>query len=554
MLNSSFNLLKTNNIDTQLLKKYNILNILDKPLIVRGDLYLFNLLQKEIFIKEQSNVYQNVTQESTSFENVTNETLDINVFEQDKLNVVNSNIEASMQNNSIGIKSKRIELNSNGRLNFESGIIFEKINDDYKESKKIIWNRFDQQFKIVDENNNRLKVYFNPDFMTNIFLKKSGDTMLGSLYLKDIAPSTTNHKTLQNLKYFRTKIDPKYNHSHNEYICKNGESDGVGSGTIENYVSLGQEPTLDKHQQSKEYVDTTLYDKITLQHPEYITFDESDLMDEDASLLLSDDVLITQTNHAQTLKYFNDKFNDVVASHNHNEKYIDIISETPQIIKRIPRLDTEYVLSPQETNIKHSMHIQSKQYQDYFTQNHINGSLFITYQHYYLGDCFSSSDISTDPSIENGMFRLKFNFVDWYNEFNNQYKIQMNTSDDFNQSDFAVIPIITPSSFEIPTSEKIHNDNNRNWFENDPYYDIRIENISYPIQNNRFNVQFDIGITPISETGNRTISNIQVNERSEIPMQSFTIMFIGGPINLVINQIGIPSNICSQSNTFCYNI
>mgnify|MGYP006885997746 CR=1 FL=1 len=32
--------------------------------------------------------------------------------------------------------------------------------------------------------------------MTNIFLKKSGDTMLGSLYLKDIAPSTTNHKTL----------------------------------------------------------------------------------------------------------------------------------------------------------------------------------------------------------------------------------------------------------------------------------------------------------------------------------------------------------------------
>jgi hypothetical protein len=44
MLNSSFNLLKTNNIDTQLLKKYNILNILDKPLIVRGDLYLFNLL------------------------------------------------------------------------------------------------------------------------------------------------------------------------------------------------------------------------------------------------------------------------------------------------------------------------------------------------------------------------------------------------------------------------------------------------------------------------------------------------------------------------------
>jgi len=49
-----------------------------------------------------------------------------------------------MQNNSIGIKAKRIELNSNGRLNFESGIIFEKINDDYKESKKIIWNRFDQ--------------------------------------------------------------------------------------------------------------------------------------------------------------------------------------------------------------------------------------------------------------------------------------------------------------------------------------------------------------------------------------------------------------------------
>lgn len=364
--------------------------------------------------------------------------------------------------------------------------------------------------------------------------------MLGVLLLKDISNYQVNPNIQQNIKYFKNKIESKYYHFHTEYISINGEYNGSGEGTILNHILLSNEPVNYLHQQTKKYIDDTTILKITELHPKYISRTEDDQMDENSSLQLKPDVLPNQLKHAQTLKYLNDTVTYVIQTHNHDSKYIKTTSVDVQDLQRIPRLHDDFVLKPNEINTKYKTHIQSKQYQDFLTQKNINGSLFISYQHYYTGTCFSKQSIIEDETVDNGLYRLTFDFTDWYNEFNQAYKLQMDTVNDFNTSDFIIIPIITPNSFEIPTSEFIDQNENREWFTNDPYYDIVIDNITYPNQNKNYIVSFDIGIIPIDETGSRTLSPIQVEERENTPMQSFTIMFIGGPINLVFNSSEIP--------------
>lgn len=552
MYNNTFRLLQNQWKDELLLKEKNINNNINSIFVVRNNLTQANVNSSSSIKVFGSSTFTGLSTIYFQYFEKLNEIqtqTTINQLVTKDVKFINSKIIVDNQLNTLSTINSLFELNSNCRLLEETGLIFKQDVDGYLEEKRFVYNRSTKSFSQYDETGTKLKIQFDKSIMENIFIKKTGDTMMGNLMLRDIRPSDTHPKLQQNLTYFYQKINPKLSHDHVQYIRNTGELAGDGEGTIQNYLTLRSDPSEIAHQVTKKYIDDTTSSVISAQHQVYINQNTADTMN--LGQQLSCDKSPTQTNHQQTLQYQNTKYTSVISQHNHDNLYVSTTSANQQTIGVIPRLTDDFKLYPKDDSSHSGYHIASKQYSDYWLNKHLGGSLFITFQNYYMGTCFSNNDITENETVSNGLYRLKFDFSDWYTEFNLGFKEYMDTTDDFNPNSFVVIPIITPTSFEMATSEKVNDESNRNWFNDDTYYDVKVENIQYPVNNNKYILQFDIGVIGIDINGGKTQSPLAVPEREHIPMQSFTIIFIGGPSNSVFNMQNVPDTVCEMQNVVC---
>ncbi len=521
--------------------KQNSQNVkINKDLVIRNDLIVYgnvNGLNSNLNISNTlnlPNVGNNFTQTNQDFDNELTSISNIEFLKTRNLQT-NSFIQSS--NDYITFQSSILELNSSLTpydVFVEHGIRM-KLQDD--RIIKFVWTNDINGFIQKDDSDVLLKMYFDTTHMGNTYLRKGEDSFFGQLILVDITEHS-NSFCQQNFKYLKdTIIDVYSNHTHSQYIHKWGETEGYNEGRLIGHLTLSDHPILPKHQTSKGYIDQLQDDSITLPHPQYITLHSNDEMDLGQSLSLhptKDPVLPI---HQQPFRYMEDRFFEKLNEHNHNDLYISTVNEGEEVTHRIPRLGEDFYLKVQEIE-KDDTHIQSKEYVDFYGGKTTEGMVYITYVHYLLKDIFKNNlEWNDDECEQAGKYRLTFDFTNWYNDFNEKYKTQFQTEHDLRTLDFIVLPIITPSSFEHSSSADVltldsQSPNSITWFNDDEYYDIFIENLTYPEYDKNFIVSVDLGVVGVDDTGVRT----ETQQDSVGPLQTFTLTFIAGPQNYMFNK------------------
>lgn len=545
--------------------------------IIKQDLY-GNIIDNRFVVRNNFNVIKNIDQSGKNiniWNTVTfNPVLTVNnqIFGEDgnyflkglsqqnlKTNKIvfdNSSLVAIDVNNyNLQTKNSMIELNSDlNDLPANSGLEIDIIIDEYLEKKLFVWDDTHQQFVQKDERGSLLKIIFDKEYLNADFPKLTGDELRGHLEILDL-DTQSNSKAQQNLKYSNERIQTYIDHTHVQYVSSTGETQGIGEGKITGQLVLSNDPTEETHQQTKQYIDNLQQTVITGQHSQYILLNSNDSINDGMSLRLEPSIIPTQQNHQIPLRYWKNKLNTEVTNHHHNDIFISTTSATPQVIQKIPRISEGQYLRPQESNIKHETHIQSKSYQDFLFNKNLNGFIYISYQHYLLGNTLKTDGNYTDSSRNFGLYRLKFNFLPWYTEYNQAYKQQMNVIENYPTTDFIVIPIITLSSLIYPSTNisTTYGYTGGLTPTNEDYYDVIVENLIYPEQDKKYIIQFDIGIKGINLDTSRSQIGINVPGilETKYPTQTFTLMFLGGPQNTVMNKIATPISICDLQNVTC---
>lgn len=543
----------TNNmiIDNGILQNNNV--------IVLNNLYQENLIQQLSTLEIlQNQEIHNLNIDELNIQGTTDaNSIDLLTTSQINQTTTFLNIN-SISNNGVLMISNYVQLNNSNISLQGCSLSFNYMQDEYLQKSIINWSQDADQIELKDELGDLLYLHYDTTYTDDKFVNKSGDTMSDMLEVMNISDGQ-NVKSQQNLNYFIDTMQDYINHEHTQYVSQLGEDDGQGKGTVNGYVTLTGNPIHNTHQATKQYVDEIQTGVSGIQHTQYISRTQDDSMQTSQYLKLNSSINPTIPSHQQPLRYLNVTLDGIKTTHTHDSDYIGLDTPFDQLIWRIPKLTIGKYLKPSDIE-KHETHIQSKSYQDFNIGKSRNGYIYLSHQHYLLGNMFKIDGDYLSGNSVNNIYTLTFDFSTWYNDYNQNYKLYMNTEDNFPEEDFIVIPIITLNSIEHCSStilndvQKLEN-YRKSWFgiselDMQEYFDQVVENIIYD-QSKKFIFSVDVGVKPQNINGNRIPSmGVLLSGRNTKPIQTFSMVFLGGPSNYVFNKSQIPDQVKNQVTSY----